>query len=116
MNRWVLLEHIKNDEIHFDFLVEDNLYCITWKILEIQFQNGPSIAIINQPNHRLFWLNQKEKQLSRNRGFVKRKDLGNFQIINNNLTHDSFSLNLNGNILCGIFQMQDGFCQLISTN
>ena len=39
MNRWVLLEHkilsSKFIDIHYDFLVEDQLDCLTWKFHEI---------------------------------------------------------------------------------
>ena len=72
MNRWVLLEHkILNSkfiDIHYDFLVEDKLDCLTWKLHEIPLLNKGFVKIVIQPNHRLVWLSRFEYQLSNNRG------------------------------------------------
>ncbi len=80
MNRWVLLEHKILDgnlvDIHYDFLVEDQLDCHTWKFYEIPLINKGFVEIGKQPNHRLVWLSRAEHQLSNNRGLVKRIDNG----------------------------------------
>ena len=38
MNKWVLLEHkvysANSFDIHFDFLVENGIDCLTWKFLK----------------------------------------------------------------------------------
>ena len=40
MNKWVLLEHkvysAKAIDIHYDFLVENGIDCLTWKFLNSQ--------------------------------------------------------------------------------
>ena len=50
MNRWVLLEHkilgSKLIDIHYDFLVEDQLDCLTWKFNEIPSLNKGVIKIV----------------------------------------------------------------------
>ena len=49
MNRWVLLEHKIIDgnliDIHYDFLVEDQTDCLTWKFHEIPSLNNGSVKI-----------------------------------------------------------------------
>ena len=39
MNKWVLLEHkvysAKAIDIHYDFLVENGIVCLTWKFLKL---------------------------------------------------------------------------------
>ena len=75
MNKWVLLEHkvysANSFDVHFDFLVENGIDCLTWKFLKLPLLNQASIEIIKQPNHRLVWLSRIEHELSENRGFVK---------------------------------------------
>ena len=116
MNRWVLLEHricIDNlVEVHYDFLIENKLNCLTWKFLKIPCFNKGFVEIIKQPNHRLIWLTRKNYTLSRNRGVVKRIDNGTF--INSYLRTDSreYSLILDGSILSGILEIKGNLCRL----
>ena len=90
MNKWVLLEHkvysANSFDIHYDFLVENGIDCLTWKFLKIPLLNQASVEIIKQPNHRLVWLSRIEHELSDNRGFVKRIDHGIFKSISENWT------------------------------
>ena len=57
MNKWVLLEHkvysANSFDIHYDFLVENGIDCLTWKFLKLPLLNQASIEISKQPNHRL---------------------------------------------------------------
>ena len=80
MNKWVLLEHkvysANAFNIHYDFLVENGIDCLTWKFLKLPLLNKASIEISKQPNHRLVWLSRIEYELSDNRGFVRRIDHG----------------------------------------
>ena len=89
MNKWVLLEHkvfsAKSFDIHYDFLVENGIDCLTWKFSKLHLLNQASIEIIKQPNHRLVWLSRIEHELSDNRGFVKRIDHGIFKSVSNKL-------------------------------
>ena len=47
MNKWVLLEHkvyfANSVDIHYDFLVENGIDCLTWKFLKIPLLNQASI-------------------------------------------------------------------------
>ena len=105
MNRWVLLEHkipgSKLIDIHYDFLVEDQLDCLTWKFHEIPLLNKGFVKIVKQPNHRLVWLSRVEYQLSNNRGLVKRIDYGTFSYVVHNQESQELKIILNGNLLNG---------------
>ena len=120
MNRWVLLEHkilsSKFIDIHYDFLVEDQLDCLTWKFHEIPSLNKGVIKIVKQPNHRLVWLSRLQYQLSNNRGLVKRIDHGTFSYISNNKESQEFNILLNGKLLKGLFIIDGNFCQLTKNN
>ena len=120
MNRWVLLEHkilgSKLIDIHYDFLVEDQLDCLTWKFHEIPSLNKGVVKIVKQPNHRLVWLSRVEYQLSNNRGLVKRIDHGTFSYISNNRKSQEFRILLNGKLLKGLFIINGNFCQLTKNN
>ena len=120
MNRWVLLEHKilsgKLIDIHYDFLVEDQLDCLTWKFHEIPLLNKGFVKIVKQPNHRLVWLSRVEYQLSNNRGLVKRIDHGTFSYIFHKQISKELKIILNGNLLNGLFIIDGNFCQLIKNN
>ena len=117
MNRWVLLEHkiLSNNlsDIHYDFLVEDTLDCLTWKFHEIPSINKGFVEIEKQQNHRLVWLSRVEYQLSNNRGFVKRIDHGTFSYIFQNKDSQEFQIMLEGKLLRGLLIIDGNFCQLI---
>ena len=120
MNRWVLLEHkihARNlHDIHYDFLVEDQLDCFTWKFHEIPLINKGFVAIKKQPNHRLVWLSRDEYQLSNNRGSVKRIDHGTFSYIFHNQDSQELKIILNGKLLKGLLTINGCFCQLTKKN
>ena len=120
MNRWVLLEHktigSKLMDIHYDFLVEDQLDCFTWKFHEIPLLNKGFVKIEVQPNHRLVWLSRVEYQLSNKRGFVKRIDHGTFSYISHNPDCQKLKIILNGKLLEGLLMIDDNLCQLTKNN
>ena len=120
MNRWVLLEHkilgSKLIDIHYDFLVEDQSDCITWKFHEIPVLNKGFVEIRKQPNHRLIWLSRVEHQLSNNRGLVKRIDRGTFSCISHNQDSQELKIILNGKLLKGLLTINESFCQLTKNN
>ena len=64
MYRWVLLEHKvpvnKLLDIHYDFLIEDKIDCLTWKIKELPTFKKGFIHIERQINHRLIWLSREK--------------------------------------------------------
>ena len=116
MNKWVLLEHkvysTNSFDIHYDFLVENGIDCLTWKFLKLPLLNQASIEISKQPNHRLVWLSRIEHELSDNRGFVKRIDHGIFKIAANKLDSDCFKFILDGVLLYGLFEISSNSCRL----
>ena len=118
MNRWVLLEHKilnrKFKEVHYDFLVEDQFDCFTWKFHEIPSFKKGCFEIIKQPNHRLVWLSRLNYELSDNRGFVRRIDFGNLERKDYKLNFEEINLRLKGKLLNGIFQIKGNSCRLIN--
>tara|TARA_B100000131_G_scaffold273587_1_gene275078 strand:+ start:3104 stop:3457 length:354 start_codon:yes stop_codon:yes gene_type:complete len=116
MNRWALLEHkifINNyQEIHYDFLVQYGEECLTWKIFQLPKKKGTSVEIINQHNHRLIWLFEKEAELSKDRGHVKRIDYGSYVNQGKELNNEEFSLVLDGQLMMGLFQKIGNMCKL----
>ena len=120
MNKWVLLEHKvysgKSLDIHYDFLVENEIDCLTWKFIKLPFSNQASVEIFKQPNHRLEWLSREEYELSRHRGFVKRIDHGIFKNVSDNLDSEDFRFILDGELLNGLFEISGNSCRLSKNN
>ena len=116
MKRWVLLEHkvysANSLDIHYDFLVENEKDCLTWKFLKLPLLNQASIEILKQPNHRLVWLSRLEHELSGNRGFVKRIDHGIFKNVTSRFKSECFLFILDGEILNGLFEISGNSCRL----
>ena len=120
MNRWVLLEHkifvSKLIDIHYDFLVEDQIDCFTWKLQEIPLLNKGFVKITKQPKHRLVWLSRVKYKLSNNRGLVKRIDHGTFSYISHDQNFQELKIILNGKLLKGLLVIDGNFCQLTKNN
>ena len=118
MNKWVLLEHKVNSanscDIHYDFLVENGIDCLTWKFLKLPLLNQASIEISKQPNHRLIWLSRIEHELSDNRGFVKRIDHGIFKNVSTDLDSENYRFILDGELLSGLFEISANSCRSVS--
>tara|TARA_Y100001968_G_scaffold93031_1_gene83633 strand:- start:214 stop:603 length:390 start_codon:yes stop_codon:yes gene_type:complete len=80
--RWVLLRHNlspkDNECIHFDFLLEDKEFCRTWRLSDIPLLDGPYVESVYSAPHNLYWLDIKEKVVSRNRGVATRIKKGSF--------------------------------------
>ena len=116
MNKWVLLEHkvylANSFDLHYDFLVENGIDCLTWKFLKLPSLNQVSIEISKQPNHRLIWLSRIEHELSDNRGFVKRIDHGIFKSVSDKLDSENYRFILDGELLYGLFEISGNFCRL----
>jgi len=116
MNKWVLLEHkvysANSFDIHYDFLVENGIDCLTWKFLALPLLNQASIEISKQPNHRLIWLSRIEHELSDNRGFVKRVDHGIFKNVSIDLDSENYRFILDGKLLSGLFEISANSCRL----
>ena len=120
MNKWVLLEHkvdsLNSSGIHYDFLIQNEIDCLTWKFLNLPLSNQASVKIYKQPNHRLVWLSRIEHELSGNRGFVKRIDHGIFKNVSNKLDSGYYSFILDGDLLHDLFKISGDSCRLIKNN
>ena len=120
MNKWVLLEHKvyfpNSVDIHYDFLVENGIDCLTWKFLKLPLINQASIEIYKQSNHRLVWLSRIEHVLSDNRGFVKRIDHGIFKNVSHKFDSEYYRFILDGELLYGLFEISGNSCRLSKTN
>ena len=116
MHRWVLLEHKVSSAnsfvIHYHFLVENGIDCLTWKFLKLPLLNQASIEISKQLNHRLVWLYRIEHELSDNRGFVKRIDHGIFKKVSDKLDPEHYQFILDGKLLYGLFEISANSCRL----
>ena len=116
MDKWVLLEHevynTKSKDIHYDFLVENGIDCLTWKFLKLPLLNQSSIEISKQANHRLVWLSRIEHELSENGGFVKRIDHGKFKNVSDKLDSEYCRLILDGELFYGLFEISGNSCRL----
>ena len=116
MNKCVLLEHkvysANSFDIHYDFLVENGLDCLTWKFLKLPLLNQDSVEILKQPNHRLVWLSREEYELSGNRGLVKRIDHGIFKNVSDKLDSEYYRFILDGELLYGLFEISANSCRL----
>ena len=116
MNKWVLLEHkvysANSLDVHYDFLVENGIDCLTWKFLKLPLLNQDSIDIIKQPNHRLVWLSRIEYELSGNRGFVRRIDHGIFKNVSDKFDSEYCRIILDGELLHGLFEILGNSCRL----
>ena len=116
MNKWVLLEHkvysANSCDIHYDFLVENGIDCLTWKFLKLPLLNQAFIEISKQQNHRLVWLSRTEHELSENRGLVKRIDHGIFKNVSDKLDSEYYRFILDGALLYGLFEISGNSCRL----
>ena len=99
-------------DIHYDFLVENGIDCLTWKFLKLPLLNEASIEISKQPNHRLVWLSREKYKLSDNRGFVKRIDHGIFKNVSTELDSENYRFMLDGELLSGLFEISANSCRL----
>ena len=116
MDKWVLLEHevynAKSKDIHYDFLVENGIDCLTWKFLKLPLLNQSSVEIFKQPNHRLVWLTRIEHELSGNRGYVKRIDHGICKKVSYKLDPENCRFILDGKVLYGLFEILGDSCRI----
>tara|TARA_B100000579_G_C22147808_1_gene539533 strand:+ start:192 stop:542 length:351 start_codon:yes stop_codon:yes gene_type:complete len=66
------------DGFHFDFLLEDNEFCRSWRLSDIPLLDGPYVDCEHIAPHDLYWLDIREKAVSGNRGFATRIKKGIF--------------------------------------
>jgi len=82
MPRFAVLEHTGAPDDpagrHFDLLLEDGPACRTWRLMEIPQADGPAVAALELPPHRLAWLDTTAAEVSGGRGHASRVDAGSF--------------------------------------
>ena len=80
--RWVLLHHVGAPDdpngSHFDFLLEDEIDCRTWRLSEFPDLDSPAVLAISSPAHKLSWLEKREAIVSGGRGWAKSIKHGTF--------------------------------------
>ena len=85
MPRFTLLEHIGAPDDpggrHFDLLLEAGEACRTWRLLEIPQADGPPVAAIELPPHRLVWLERLEGEVSGGLGVARRVATGSCEVL-----------------------------------
>jgi len=85
MPRFALLEHTGAPDDpggrHFDLLLEVGVACRTWRLLEIPQADGPPVAAIELPPHRLVWLERLEGEVSGGRGVARRVAAGSYEVL-----------------------------------
>ena len=118
--RWVLLEHIGHPNdlkgIHFDFLVETDEFCRTWRLSDIPVVGGHLVSAISTANHQLYWLERKAATLSGGRGSVKRLEHG-FYIGSLPVSQSSrVFLELHSQTIVGQLEIVNGFCRVLTLN
>jgi len=96
--RWVLLRHIGAPDdsigIHYDLLLEDNIFCRTWRLSDIPLLDGPYVDSVNIDPHKLDWLDIQEKIVSGDRGVATRIKKGIFMKSLPNIENTSIQLSL----------------------
>jgi len=83
MPRFVLLEHTGAPDDpagrHFDLLLENGSDCRTWRLTDLPQPNGPAVAALELPAHRLEWLTTLAADVSGGRGHARRVAAGTFE-------------------------------------
>ncbi len=82
MPRFAILEHTGAPDdpagIHYDLLLEAGDGCRTWRLAELPQPDGPPVAAMELPVHRLAWLDHEAGAVSGGRGYARRVDAGRF--------------------------------------
>jgi hypothetical protein len=85
MNRFALLEHVGAPDDpagrHFDLLLEAGAACRTWRLMVVPQQGGDAVAAMELPPHRLVWLDRLAGEVSGGRGFARRVDAGDYNLL-----------------------------------
>ncbi len=85
MNRFALLEHVGAPDDpagrHFDLLLEAGPACRTWRLMVVPKQGGDAVAAMELPPHRLVWLDRLAGEVSGGRGFARRVDAGDYDLL-----------------------------------
>ena len=123
MARYVVLEHTGAPDdprgCHLDLLLEDGDACRTWRLDTLPSLDGPSLAAIPLPAHRLVWLEREAAAVSGGRGWAKRLVGGSYTGPLPDDAAEAVTVHLHGMSPLGLpspvtLTISAGFCQLIS--
>lgn len=93
MPRFAILEHTGAPDDpagrHFDLLLENDAACRAWRLMHLPHPNGPAVAALELPAHRLAWLDTIAADVSGGRGHARRVAAGTFEPLS--LDADSLS-------------------------
>ena len=85
MARFALLEHTAAPDDpagrHFDLLLEAGPACRTWRLAQVPEPGGLPVAAVELPPHRLAWLDHEAGEVSGGRGFARRVDGGEYDLL-----------------------------------
>ena len=85
MARFALLEHTDAPDDpagrHFDLLLEAGGACRTWRLLQLPAVGGGAVAAVEIPPHRPAWLDHVAGPISGGRGFARRTDAGDYDVL-----------------------------------
>lgn len=83
MPRFVIFEHTGAPDDptgrHFDLLLESGAACRTWRLMELPKSDGPPVAALELPAHRIAWLETLAADVSGGRGHARRVAAGTFE-------------------------------------
>jgi len=109
MARFVLLEHTAAPDdpsgLHFDLLLEAGAACRTWRLVRMPEPDGGPVAAVELPPHRLAWLDHEAGEVSGGRGFARRVDGGEYNLLAGDatdvVTATTFVLGVRGGRMAG---------------
>ena len=85
MPRFVLLEHTGAPDDpagrHYDLLLEAGAACRTWRLAQVPDQDGGVVAAVELAPHRLVWLDHHSGEVSGGRGFARRTEGGEYDLL-----------------------------------
>ncbi|HBU38339.1 MAG TPA: hypothetical protein DEB70_11115 [Planctomycetaceae bacterium] len=106
LSRFVLLEHTGHPDDpegrHFDLLLEQADACKTWRLADIPRVEGPAVVSTQLRDHRLFWLDRLEGEVSGGRGFARRVDSGSYVYLNTTSANEERVVELTGETISGV--------------
>jgi hypothetical protein len=102
MPRFVVLEHVKEAQNHFDLMLEHGGVLLTFSFAEFP---APAMTCRHLFDHRIAYLDF-EGDIKRGKGRVRRVESGRFDLLN--LAADAIRVQLRGTRLQGVFHLTRG--------
>ena len=104
-SRFVIQQHTRAGESHYDFMLEDGADLATWRMNRLAGELGCSASALAEalPDHRLAYLTY-EGPLSGDRGAVKIADSGTYTVVERSA--DCWVIQLSGRCAAGTFELR----------